>query len=332
MAEIETHASERLRDISIVVPVYQGEHTLVALAEEVARLTEGQRSPKGRSFRIAELLLVNDGAMDGSAAVMMGLSESYAFVRPIWLSRNFGQHAATLAGMASALGDWVVTLDEDGQQNPADIGAMLDHALDGSARLVYAKPINPPPHGFLRNFFSKLAKWVFVRLLGARLGAFNSFRLIEGEIARGVAAYAGANVYLDIALSWVVSHSQHCPVELRQERGRRSGYTPRKLLRHFWHLVLSSGTRPLRIVAMLGFLALLFAIAFSAFVIWKWYNQSIPVQGWTSMIIVVCWFAGLTLVSLGVMAEYLGFAVGMAMGRPAYLIVSRPGQQLDRGR
>jgi undecaprenyl-phosphate 4-deoxy-4-formamido-L-arabinose transferase len=225
-----------------------------------------------------------------------------------------------------------VTLDEDGQQNPADIGAMLDHALDGSARLVYAMPVNPPPHGALRNLFSKFAKWVFVRLLGARIGAFNSFRLIEGEIARGVAAYAGANVYLDIALSWVVSHSRHCPVRLREERGRRSGYTPRKLLRHFWGLVLSSGTRPLRIVAMLGVLALVFAIVFSVFVLWKWFNQSIPVQGWTSMIIVVCWFAGLTLVSLGVMAEYLGFAVGMAMGKPAYLIVSRPGQELDRGR
>ena len=63
-------------------------------------------------------------------------------------------------------------------------------------------------------------------MLGNRIGAFNSFRLIEGEIARGVAAYCGANVYLDVALSWVVGSAAHCPVRrCARERGRPSGYT-----------------------------------------------------------------------------------------------------------
>jgi undecaprenyl-phosphate 4-deoxy-4-formamido-L-arabinose transferase len=330
MPEVEANGAAFTREISIVVPVYQGERTLQALAEEVAQLIEPQTSPAGRKFRVGELLLVHDGAVDGSARVMKELSERYQFVRPLWLSRNYGQHAATLAGMASAVGQWVVTLDEDGQQNPADIGKLLDTALDGPARLVYAKPANPPPHGFVRNLFSRLAKSIFVGVLGARIGPFNSFRLIEGEVARGVAAYAGANVYLDVALSWVVSHSAHCLVPLREERGRRSGYTPRKLLKHFWQLVLSSGTRPLRIISLLGALGVLFAVVLSAVLVWQWLNHKIPVQGWTSMIIVVSWFAGLTLVSLGVVAEYLGFAVGIAMGKPAYLIVSRPREDLDR--
>lgn len=329
MQHVETNAAQRLREISIVVPVYQGERTLDALSEEVARLVEPQTSPRGRGFRVSELLLVNDGAPDGSAAVMEALATRYAFVRPIWLSRNFGQHPATLAGMASTVGEWVATLDEDGQQDPRDIGKLLDCALDARARLVYARPSNAAPHGALRNWFSGAAKWIFVSILGARIGAFNSFRLIEGEVARGVAAYAGANVYLDVALSWVVGNSSHCEVRLREERGRRSGYTPRKLLRHFWQLVLSSGTRPLRFISLVGTLSILFAISFSALAVWERLNEQIPVQGWTSTIIVVCLFAGLTLVSLGIVAEYLGFAVGMAMGKPAYLIVSRPKEELD---
>lgn len=324
--------TNREQEISLVVPVYQGERTLDALAEEVARLAEPHVSPGGRAFRVSELVLVNDAAIDGSAGVIKQLAQRYPFVRQIWLSRNFGQHAATLAGMASTVGDWVVTLDEDGQQDPADIGKLLDSALDTGSRLVYARPLNPAPHGLLRNVFSGLAKWIFVRLLGARLGAFNSFRLIEGEVARGVAAYAGANVYLDVALSWVVSHSTHCELTLREERGRRSGYTPRRLLRHFWQLVLSSGTRPLRIISMLGALSVVFALAFSLLLIWERLNNKIPVQGWTSTMLVVCLFAGVTLVSLGVVAEYLGFAVGMAMGKPAYLIVSRPREDLDARR
>jgi glycosyltransferase involved in cell wall biosynthesis len=68
-----------------------------------------------------------------------------SFVTPIWLSRNFGQHAATLAGMASTNGDWVVSLDEDGQHDPRDIGHMLKVAVKQDAQLVYAQPINEPP-------------------------------------------------------------------------------------------------------------------------------------------------------------------------------------------
>src|SRR6478736_4760799 len=113
------------RTISVVVPVYQGEHTLEALAEEIRPLTSPQRSPGGERFRVIEVILVHDGARDGSDAVMTSLAERHPFVIPVWLSRNYGQHAATLAGMACSTGEWVATIDEDGQQDPADLGRFL---------------------------------------------------------------------------------------------------------------------------------------------------------------------------------------------------------------
>jgi len=156
------------------------------------------------------------------------------------------------------------------------------------------------------------------------------FRMIEGEVARSVAAYSGPNVYLDVALSWVVGFAERCPVILREERGRRSGYTPRRLVKHFWQLVLSSGTLPLRLIAFVGFASIVFAVAYSALQVWNRLHNEIPVQGWTSTMIVICLFAGLTLVSIGIIAEYLGFSVSMAMGKPAYLIVSRPREDLAK--
>jgi glycosyltransferase involved in cell wall biosynthesis len=326
----ESSQLEPALEVSLVVPVYQGERTLALLAEEVQHLTVVQATPLGRSFRAVELVLVHDGALDASADVMKALAERFAFVRPIWLSRNFGQHAATFAGLASTIGQWVITLDEDGQQDPRDIGRMLDAALQGRTRLVYAQPTNAPPHGLVRNIFSSIAKWTFATALGANIGRFNSFRLIEGEVARSVAAYAGPNVYLDVALSWVVGAAERCPVLLREERGRRSGYTPRRLIRHFWQLVLSSGTLPLRLIALLGFASIVFAILFSALQVWNRLHDEIPVQGWTSTMIVLCLFGGLTLVSIGIIAEYLGFSVSMAMGKPAYLIVSRPREDIAK--
>jgi polyisoprenyl-phosphate glycosyltransferase len=330
MCADDTRKRETLHEVSIVVPVYQGEHTLEALAQEIAPLTLTPATPGGRRFRVIEALLIYDGAVDGSAEVMRELVSRHPFVRPIWLSRNYGQHPATLAGMASTVAEWVVTLDEDGQQDPQDIGLMLDEALDHGARLVYAKPTNAPPHGFVRNWLSDLTKKFSTRMLGSGIGAFNSFRLIEGEVARGVAAYCGANVYLDVALSWVVGTARHCPLALRAERGRPSGYTFGRLLRHFWQLVLTSGTLPLRFIALLGGVSILLSILASAYFFWQRLQRKIPVQGWTSMFIVTCLLGGLILVSLGIIAEYLGVAVKMALGKPAYLIVSRPTKDLGR--
>jgi polyisoprenyl-phosphate glycosyltransferase len=330
MQQEDSRARGAIHEVSVVVPVYQGEHTLGALADEIAPLTLSQQTPGGHFFRVVEVVLVHDGAMDRSADVMRQISSRHPFLRFIWLSRNYGQHPATLAGMASTVCEWVATLDEDGQQDPRDIGRMLDEALDQQTRLVYASPTNSPPHGFLRNSLSDLAKWLSRRVLGRRIGAFNSFRLIEGEVARGVAAYCGADVYLDVALSWVVGSARHCPLALRTERGRPSGYTFRRLLRHFWQLVLTSGTLPLRFIAVLGGISILFGFLVSAYMFWEHLQHKIPVQGWTSIFIVLCLFGGLILISLGIIAEYLGVAVSMAMGKPAYLIVSRPAEDLGR--
>ena len=320
-----------IQTVSIVVPVYQGELTLEALLAEIGPMTEAQSSPRGIPFRVAEVILVHDGAIDGSDTVMASLAAKMPFVTPIWLSRNFGQHPATLAGMASTNGDWVVSLDEDGQHDPRDIGLLLDTAFEENVQLVYAKPTNAPPQGPVRNFFSALAKWIFTNLLGHRhIGEFNSFRLIRGEIARGLAAYCGYGVYLDVALSWVVGRGARCPVALRRERGRASGYSYRQLAHHFWHLVLTSGTGPLRLVALMGVAAVFFAMAVSVYTLWGKLLGDVEAPGWASLVIVVSFFSGLILFALGVLAEYLGLAVTMALGRPLYLITPRPNRGAAR--
>jgi len=309
--------------VSVVVPVYQGERTLEALVTEIEPLTHAQRTPGGLPFQVRELIFVHDDAIDRSDVVMEQLASRYPFIRLIWLSRNYGQHPATLAGMASSTGDWIVTMDEDGQQNPAEIGALLDTAIASDASLVYGMPTNQAPHGRLRNAASSAAKWIFTRLLGnAMLGRFNSFRLIDGQIARSLAAFCGSQVYLDVALAWVVRKSAACPVRLREERGRPSGYTFRKLLSHLWRMFLTSGTKPLRLISIIGCVSIVAGVVFSGVVLWERYTTSIPVQGWTSLVIALCIFSGLILFALGVIAEYVGLSLTMAMGKPLYLTIA----------
>jgi undecaprenyl-phosphate 4-deoxy-4-formamido-L-arabinose transferase len=314
-----------VRRVTIVVPVYQGERTLAALIDEILPLTSPQQTPQGKTFRVTDVILVNDGAIDDSTSVMKAIASQHPFVTPLWLSRNFGQHPATLAGMASSTGDWVATLDEDGQYNPMDIGAMIDKAEGDGAQLVYARPLNPPPHGLWRNLGSLAVKTVGRFLVGSsQIGRFSSFRLIRGEIARSLAAYCGQGVYLDVALSWVVGNSSLHPVIFRAERGRASGYNFRRLVAHFWRFILTAGTRPLRIIAILGSLSIVVAVCISAYAIWLKLAHAVPIQGWTSLVTVVSFFSGIILFSLGVIAEYLAMTLTMAMGKPLYLIVSAP--------
>ncbi len=311
--------------VSIVIPVYKGETTLPVLLGQLNGLASAQSTPAGHGFAVCEVILVHDCGPDHSDRTIEELSQSYPFVRAVWLTKNFGQHAATLAGMASASGRWVVTMDEDGQQDPRSVADMLDTALQGSYQLVYAKPTNPPPHGMVRNGLSRVAKKVGSRLMGnTSLGSFNSFRLLDGEIARTLAAYCGSGVYLDVGLFWISGRVGYCPVELRQELGRPSGYSYLKLLSHFWRLVLTTGTRPLRLITLIGLFSIMLAMLISGYALYLKLNGLVAVEGWTSLLIVVSFFSGVMLTALGVIAEYLAITMGIAMGKPLYVVTTRP--------
>jgi len=311
--------------VSIVIPVYRGETTLPTLLAEIEPLTENQTTPDGVPFLICEIILVHDCGPDHSDKIIEALEEKFSFVKPVWLSKNFGQHAASMAGMASATGDWVVTLDEDGQQDPLDIGRLLDTAINRSLQLVYAQPTNLPNHGWLRNILSRTAKAITIKLLNnSPMGKFNSYRLIDGEVARTLAAYCGNGVYLDVGLYWMVGRIGHCPLQLRNEMDRPSGYSYSKLFGHFWNLILTTGTRPLRLITLMGFFSLVLSIVITAYALYGKFILDSPVQGWASLLIVVAFFSGATLTSLGVIAEYLAVTTGIAMGKPLYVVSTKP--------
>ena len=309
-----------------MIPIYQGEHRLPSVIADLVPLTEPVVSPGGASFRVTEVLLVNDCGPDDSARVLRELAAQYPFVRPIWLSRNFGQHAATLAGMSSSGGDWIITMDEDGQHDPSYVGAMLDVALEQQVSVVYARPTNAVPHGGLRNATSRGAKRVVTALSsGGDASDFHSYRLILGEVGRSVGAYAGAGVYLDVALGWVAGGVSTTPVELRDEgEGRSSGYSSRALLSHFWRMVLTGGTRGLRLVSILGLFFATIGIVLAVYIAYRQIVHPAPTDGWSSLIVLMLISTGAILFSLGVIAEYVGVAVNMAMGRPLYLITQDP--------
>ena len=190
--------------------------------------------------------------------VIRDLEERYPFARGIWLSRNFGQHPATLAGMASSGGDWIVTLDEDGQHDPAYIGRLLDTAL-ARARPGGLRQTDQRRPARLRCAMSR--RRTAKRLISGS-GGVDASRLPElpprprrdrplaSRRTRGPASTSTSP-----SAGWRTG-SPTCPVELRDEgRTAASGYSYRRLLSHFWRMVLSSGTKGLRMVSVFGVVA-----------------------------------------------------------------------------
>lgn len=316
--------------VSVVIPVYSGEVTLPALLSELAKHTVPQQTQTGLDYQISEVLLVWDRGPGNSDQTIRELASQYDFVRPIWLSRNFGQHPATLAGITSAGGDWIVTMDEDGQQDPRFIPHMLDRAYSERAQLVYASPTNEAPHGFLRNAASNVTKWFFVKLLAeGDFSEFNSYRLIQGEIGRSVAAYTGPGVYLDVALNWVVATTAEEPVTSRTEGRPASNYSFGKLLAHFLRLVVSSGTRPLLFVSVLGAVFVVLGAVLTIWIVTNAITGDVPIGGWASTMVAILVVGGGTLLSLGIIAQYVGAATNMSLGKPLYVVTSDPKNTFD---
>lgn len=318
-------ATGRPLAVSVVIPVYRGEDTLPALLAELAALHAPQTTKAGRAYAVTEAVLVWDRGPGGSHDVIRDLQASFPWVRAIWLSRNFGQHAATLAGMTSSSGDWIVTMDEDGQQDPAFIADMIDRAYETESQLVYAQPSNAPPHSAMRNAGSRLAKAIFVRFLAdQQFEEFNSYRLVLGDVGRSVAAYTGTGVYLDVALSWVVADVTTCPVTSRAEGRPAGNYNYGRLFSHFGRLVVSSGTKPLLFVSAIG---IAFVVLGGLAALWVAYRAvfgAVPASGWASMFVALMVVGGAVMLSLGIIAQYIGAATNMSLGKPLYVVVRDP--------
>ena len=319
--------------VSIVIPCYRGESTLPDLIQEIGRFVDGSQTSQGHLWQVAEVILVFDGGSIELREILAELSRRHTFVRVVWLSRNFGQHAATVAGISQSAGKWVVTMDEDGQHNPDGIGFFIDEAILTGANLVYGKPLNPPHHGPIRNLASRLAKVVAALLLGSeRSGLYQSYRLIDGGVARQLAARVGPQVYLDVALEWFTSSPGLAPVTLRDASARKSGYSIRKLVSHFWRLIVSIGPRPMRFVSALGLSSALIGAGLAVFFfVQRVLGADLP-EGWASQITVTLTSSGLILFSLGLVSEYLGSIVSVAQGRPPFVILDSNWPQEVMGR
>lgn len=302
--------------ISVVVPVYNSE---ASLGELVRRLREGLQS-RPEPF---EILLVNDGSRDGSWEVIRRLAEREG-IRGVNLLRNFGQHNALLCGIREAHYAVVVTLDDDLQNPPEEIGKLVAE-LEKGYDVVYGTPV-PQQHGIWRDLASMLTKLALQHLMGARTARkVSAFRAFRTELRRAFDDFRSPSVSIDVLLTW--GAARFSAVEVRQDPRAlgESNYTFRRLLGHSINMLTGFSTLPLHLVSWIGFMFTLFGVLVLAYVFVNYliYRGSVPGFSFLASIIVI--FSGAQLFTLGVIGEYLARIHWRTMDRPPFVVSGRTG-------
>lgn len=297
--------------VSVVVPVYGGAS---ALAELHARLAKCMAEAGLRH----ELILVDDRGQTESWPIIRELARKDERIVGLRLSRNFGQHAATICGIEHARGDWIVTLDDDLEHPPESIPSLLAAGSE-ECPLVYGL-FPRRTHAAYRNWSSELMRWTLKRAFPDLNEEYSSFRAMHASLGRQLAGFRLSKPYIDGMLSWMTSSVATVEVPHGEREHGESTYTLRKLASHAVNIFVTFSQLPLRIASYGGAALALASFAYMMFVVFGYFAGRITNPGYTSLMSVILFACGVQLLILGVLGEYVGRLMGAAYRKPVYLV------------
>jgi len=307
-------------DISVVIPVYNSADCLTELMRQLTKTLDEM----GDSY---EVILVEDASPDNSWQVIEQLVPQYPRVSAIRLMRNCGQAKAITCGLAHARGDVVVNMDDDLQHRPDQLPKLLKVLEESPEVDCVCGHFPEKKHARYRNLGSRMILWVNARTFGLpRNLRWSSFRAMRKSLVGAILA----NKTLNPAIPALVFASTPHVVSIRVEHGPRyagkSNYTLAKQFRLAFDNICNVSMLPLRAVAAMGMgICLLSAILVVNFLVEYVRGQSAGVAGWTTVVILISFFAGVTLLSLGIIGEYLVRVLREVRGAPRYLERERIG-------
>ena len=284
---------------SVVVPVYNSEHTLQEL---YTRLEKVFREVIKEEF---ELILVDDGSKDRSFEVMQELRAKDNRVRIIQMARNFGQHPALLCGFAHVKGDFVVTMDDDLQHQPEELPKMINVMRERDDVDAIIASYEGRQHGFL-------GKDPDLQI--------TSYRLIRRFL---VDAMVKTNTYLPQIGNLLVLTSNriiNVPVQHAARVYGKSGYSFKRLVKDLIYDITAHTAFPLLMVRNIGIASFLVSMVMAVYFLVRYFAFGVSVEGWTSLMMVMLAFFGLILLSIGIMGIYLMNILNEAKKMPHYVV------------
>ena len=303
------------KKISVIIPMYYEEEVANACYARVLNVLENLTSYD------YEIIFVNDGSKDHTLDILREFASQNEKVKVISFSRNFGHQAAVTAGLKCVTGDAILIMDADLQDPPELLPEMLKLWEDGY-EVIYGKRHSRKGE----SFFKLLTAKMFYDFLNSMSDVeipknTGDFRLVDRKVVDVVNSLPEHNKFLRGLFSWVGFEQKEFLYERPKREFGKTKYPFRKMMKLAKDGILSFSTKPMRLVGSLGLFSMFISFALLVYAIlsyaFKW-NNLIP--GWTSIMVTVTFFAGIQLLSLWVIAEYITRIYDESKGRPEYII------------
>lgn len=306
--------------VSFVIPCYRSELTLGHVVEEI-RAVMTQLS----AYRY-EIVLINDCSPDDTLGVIRGLCETYDNITGISLARNFGQHAALMAGFRHVTGDIVICLDDDGQTPAGDVGKFLAE-IEAGRDVVYARYLNKQ-HTAFRNFGSKINEIMTRFMLGKPKELYiSSYFAAKRYVIDEVVRYENSYPYVIGLVLRTTKNICNVDVKHRQRETGHSGYTMKKLFGLWFNGFTAFSIQPLRFATMVGIFCAGSGFLYGIYtVIKRLINPAVPL-GFSSLMSAVVFLGGMIMLMLGLIGEYVGRIYISLNNSPQYVIREIIGQK-----
>ena len=299
--------------VSFVIPCYRSENTLPAVIEEINSTMETMAEYSH------EIVLVNDSSPDGTINTIRKLCGKYANITGIDLAKNFGQHAALMAGMRQAKGDIVVCLDDDGQTPADEVGKLLDKLNEGFD-VVYAS-YGKKKHSLFRNFGSKVNELMTRVMLGKTKELYiSSYFAAKRFVVEDMLRYEHSYAYVIGLVLRATKNIANVEVKHRSRAEGTSGYTLKKLLGLWFNGFTAFSIKPLRIATVIGVMCAGGGFLYGIYTIVKRLLLPDIQAGFSALMSMLVFMGGMIMLMLGMIGEYIGRIYISMNNSPQYVI------------
>ena len=300
---------------SIVVPVFNSAEIVGRTVDRIVEVFEEAKL----SYQI---VLVNDGSRDGSWDVIAGRARANPRIVALNLLQNYGQHHANLAGFREANGDFVITMDDDLQNPPDQALVLIDEAMTGKD-VVFGKFERKQAAGY-RRLGSKAIGMVNRRIFAQPPGlVVSNFRILRRDVVDRICASRTAHPYITGQALMYSSNRGHVSVRHEPRAVGKSSYGITRILRLVLTIMFSYSSFPLRAAAFAGFLIAIVSFLLGAIYVVRGVFIDSPVEGWTTIVVLLSIFNGVTIALLSMLGEYVVRTLNAVSAQDTYHVMER---------
>ena len=300
--------------LSIVIPVYNSQNIIAKTIKQILIETN-------KNNLDIEIILINDGSSDDSWRVIRGLAKEHQEIKSINLIKNFGQHNAILCGFENAIGDYVITMDDDLQNPPSEIIHLVNKITKNKqCDLVFGK-FKEKKHVGYRKLGSKFVGYLNYKIFNKPKNiTLTNFRIIKKDVIDRLLQHNTSHPYIPGLLLLYATNILNVSIEHHNRIYGKSNYTFKKLFSLVGNILINYSSYPLKVLSSIGFVISSISFITGLFFLISELVNGTSVTGWTTIVVLTSFLGGFIIVLLGLIGEYLSRILDQMSNNKSYCI------------